>query len=177
MGIRRSIELLSFLLCFGITLLHGKPSALPPIPTEEEFDSPISNATDAEQENAKSNARNLCTATTKTKKDISLCLQYLSTNLQDLSSRFNQFVEGTNFHDSERVFVYDWRVPLEAMENHSLGEELISERFYIAPGSYRMFLSTFPAGDANADDSYLKYVNVFAGVARGVHDDLLAWPF
>ena len=66
---------------------------------------------------------------------------------------------------------------METMENHSLGEELISKRFYIAPGSYRMFLSTYPAGDANDDESYLKFINIYAGLARGVYDDSLSWPF
>ncbi|CAG0899700.1 unnamed protein product [Darwinula stevensoni] len=118
-----------------------------------------------------------CSASLKSVEDLAQCLQYLSVGLQDLSSRFNQFAEGTHLHDSDRVFVHDWRVPLETMENYTLGDQYTSKRFYISPGGYRMFLTMYPTGEATESSVLLQYVNIFAGIARGVNDNYLSWPF
>ncbi|CAG0880116.1 unnamed protein product [Darwinula stevensoni] len=77
----------------------------------------------------------------------------------------------------KRVFVYDWKIPMETLENYTLGEKLYSERFYIALNGYRMFMFMYPTGDASRPSVFLSYVNVYAGIARGVYDNYLLWPF
>ncbi|CAG0900623.1 unnamed protein product [Darwinula stevensoni] len=169
-----STRAMTVLLCFGIP--SGMPRALPPSSTAMALLS--DNTTESKQEMAEpSTTQNACTTTSNDLEDLARCVQYLNTCLEDLSSRFNRCMEGTDFRDSERVFIYDWRVPAEAMENYTLGERLTCERFNISPGGYRMFLMMYPTGDATKDDAYLPYVNLFAGIARGVHDDHLLWPF
>ena len=118
-------------------------------------------------------------------------IQNLTLELKHLKSNFEALLANRisgGFDDStalarldgameERVFVYDWKIPMETLENYTLGEELYSKRFYIAPNSYRMFISMYPTGDASRPSDYMSFVNAFVGIARGVYDDYLLWPF